>query len=291
MGMRKPSFYRLLNPPEQLLVTRVFGNTLPPWVEIGIGDGLGFGGAPWASTGNAGYPQTPNVRYMINVGDLAAHNLTSPNGTSAVLGDSYGTICGLLLHEMTHIWQYFRGEGVVLGKIHAETLGGYDFEVGAPWNDYNTEQQASIVETWHDRGGKETDELFPYIRDVVRKGLRKDHWRREVPLRDYELYNNGIQPLPASTLKVVIYFPENVIEEHLARRFQATDVKGYTGRLEKLKEIFWRVPSKQAKDLVERLKSYNTRDKLSKYFREHLSTFERETLLKVLRENAAKGSS
>jgi hypothetical protein len=291
--MRKPNFYRLLNPPEQTLVTKVFGNTLPPWVEIGIGDGLGFGGAPWASTGDAGYPQTPNVRYMINVGDLAAHDLTSKNGTSAVLDGNYGTICGLLLHEMTHIWQYYRSEGVVLGKIHAETIGGYDFKAGDPWNDYNTEQQASIVETWHDRGGLETDELFPYIRDIVQKGLKKDHWRRAIPLRDFELYNNGIQPLPAGTLRVVVYPRENVIEDiedQLAKRFQANDVKGYTARLAKLKELFWRVPPKQAKELIERLKIYNIRDKLSKYFREHLSTFERETLLNLLRQKAAQPS-
>src|SRR5258707_6106235 len=63
MGMRKPNFYRLLNPPEQELLRRVFGNTLPQWREIGIGNGLGWGGAPWSSTiNNAGYPQTPNVR-------------------------------------------------------------------------------------------------------------------------------------------------------------------------------------------------------------------------------------
>jgi len=273
------------------MLNRVFGNTLPPWREIGIGNGLGWGGAPWASTtNNAGYAQTPNVRYVINVGDLASYDLTSPSGTSSVLGSSYGTIRGLLVHEMTHIWQYYRGENVVIGKIHAETIGSYDFEPGEPWNDYNTEQQATVVENWVDNGMKETDELFPYIQEILRKGLNKDARFRNVPPGDFELYKNGVQPLPASTLKVVVYYPEKPIEDELAKRFHANDVKGFIARMERLKELFGRVPPKQAKDLLERLKVYNVRDKLAKYFGEHLSAFERETLLKLLRAAAAQAS-
>ncbi len=291
MKMRKPEFYRLLNPPEQQLLYRVFGNTLPPWREIGIGNGLGWGGAPWTSTtSNAGYRQTPNVRYVINLGDLASYDLTSHSGTSSVLGDNYGTIRGLLVHEMTHVWQYYRGENVVIGKIHAETIGSYDYEPGEAWNDYNTEQQATVVENWVDRGLKETDELFPYIQEIVRKGLKKDAQFRNIPPGDFELYKNGVQPLPTSTLKVVVYYPEGPIEEELAKRFQASDVRGYTARAEKLKELFGRVPPKQAKDLLQRLMFYNVKDKLSKYFREHLSTFERETLLKLLRTVAAQAA-
>jgi hypothetical protein len=291
MEMRRPDFYRLLNPPEQQMLSKVFGNTLPPRSEIGIGNGLGWGGAPWASTtNNAGFRQTPNVRYVINVGDLASHDLTSPAGTSRVLGSNYGTIRGLLCHEMTHIWQYYRGENVVIGKIHAETIGSYDFEPGEPWDDYNTEQQATVVEHWVDKGMMETDVLFPYIEEILRKGLKKGAQFRTIPPGDFELYKHGVQPLPASTLKVVVYFPEKPIEEELAKRFQANDVRGFTARQEKLKELFARVPAKQAKELVERLKVYNVGDKLSKYFREHLSTFERETLLNLLRGAAAQAT-
>jgi hypothetical protein len=273
------------------MLQKVFGNTLPPWREIGIGNGLGWGGAPWASTtSNAGYRQTPNVRYVINLGDLASHDLTSPAGSSRVLGSNYGTIRGLLAHEMTHIWQYYRGENVVIGKIHAETLGSYDFEPGEPWNDYNTEQQATVVEHWVDNDMKETDELFPYIREILRKGLKKDARFRNVPPGDFELYTNGVQPLPASTLKVVVYYPEKPIEDELAKRFQANDLRGYTARLQKLKEMLGGVPPKQAKDLLARFMVYSVRDRLSKYFREHLSTFERETLLNVLRAGAAQAS-
>lgn len=289
--MRRPDFYRLLNPPEQQLLIRVFGNTLPPWIEIGIGNGLGLGGAPWTSTTNdAGFRQTPNVRYVLNVGALASYDLSTPLGTSGVLGDSYGTRRGLLVHEMTHVWQYKLGENLVFGKIWAETIGSYDYTPGEPWDRYNTEQQATIVENWVDSGMSESSELFPYIQEVVRKGLKPGERFRRVPPADFELYRNGVQPLPASTLKVVIYAPEKPMEEELAKRFQASDIKGFTARLEKLKGLFSNVPPKQANDLLQRLKVYNVTDKLSKYFREHLSTFERETLLNLLRTVATQAS-
>src|SRR5204863_2679931 len=173
-----------------------------------------------------------------NLGDLASYDLISPSGTSSVLGSSYGTIRGLLVHEMTHIWQYFRGENVVIGKIHAETIGSYDYEPGEPWNDYNTEQQATVVENWVDNGMKATDQLYPYIDEILRKGLKKDAHFRNIPPGDFELYKNGVQPLPASTLKVVIYNPEKPMVDELAKRFPANDVRGFAARREKLKQLF-----------------------------------------------------
>ena len=53
---------------------------------------------------------------------------------------------------------------------------GYEFTRGAPWKEYNVEQQAHIVETWNeerkDRG--ENDELFPYIHYIIR---REGQWQ------------------------------------------------------------------------------------------------------------------
>src|SRR5262245_22125936 len=58
-GIRRPDFYRGLNPPEQALARKVFGDSLPPWREIGIGNGLGFGGDPWTASGPMNYSQMP----------------------------------------------------------------------------------------------------------------------------------------------------------------------------------------------------------------------------------------
>jgi len=178
--MRRPDYYRLLNPREWQLVTKVFGKTLPPWKQIGIGNGLGAGGAPWTYEGyfdeSVHFPQTPDVRYAINIGDLVSEDLTSRGPTMGWLCGDFGTVCGLLVHEMTHVWQYFHGVAVARKSAHAQTIGaGYSYTPGDPWDSYNVEQQAHIVEDWHDRGWSKTDILYPYIRLVIRSGGYRLH--------------------------------------------------------------------------------------------------------------------
>ena len=150
------------------MVKNVFGPTTLPYADtIGIGDGLGFGGNPWTSSGPTSYQQMPQMNYQINVGDAAFIDMTQTLPASGFIRGMEGTVADLLVHEMTHAWQYFRTHG----RIHlwaSSLTGGYGFTAGKAWQDYDVEQQASIVEKWFANGKKDTDELFPYVHLVVR---------------------------------------------------------------------------------------------------------------------------
>jgi hypothetical protein len=176
---RRPTFYRTLNQREQDLVRRVFGPTLPHWTTIGIGDGLGFGGQPWTDMVPMPYPQIPHMNFQINIGDAASSDLTSGTLVNCFVNDISGTVAELLVHEMTHVWQYHNGQklfgrtGVWASSLTSGTpgpSGRQRFTPGNPWNDYDVEQQASIVEEWFSNKEKKTDQLYPYIRLVIRAG-------------------------------------------------------------------------------------------------------------------------
>ncbi|HEY6982507.1 MAG TPA: hypothetical protein VH499_16260 [Reyranella sp.] len=47
---------------------------------------------------------------------------------------------------------------------------GYDYKLGKPWDDYNKEQQAHIVEDWYTNGRLKSDDRYPYVRLVIRSG-------------------------------------------------------------------------------------------------------------------------
>jgi hypothetical protein len=169
---RRPDFYRLLNQPERDLAIRVFGQSLPPWEQIGIGNGIGAFGRPWTYHGfyitGVGYPQTPSVRYAINMGSVASENLTSARQTIVLLKGDYGRFSDLFIHEMTHVWQYAQGIAVARKSFTSQCFGaGYEYDWGESWDDYNVEQQAHMVENWHKRGMSKKDQLYPYIRCVV----------------------------------------------------------------------------------------------------------------------------
>jgi hypothetical protein len=61
----------------------------------------------------------------------------------------FGTCLNVLIHELTHVWQYYHGYAVIRGSVWANTLGkGYDYTVenSDAWDDFNVEQQAQMVE-------------------------------------------------------------------------------------------------------------------------------------------------
>ena len=197
--MRDASFFRLLNPPEWDLVRKVFGGTLPPREEIGISDGLGDDGRPWTYSTMLGTfinfdvnpRMTPNVKYVIELGNLAATDLTSTQPTYGPLCANFERICDLFIHEMTHVWHYrYHHELRVLsGAYYAQKWGaGYAFTPGQPWKDYNFEQQAHIVETWHQNGMRKTKDaaglLYPYVNLVVRAANKGEaiNYSRTLPL-------------------------------------------------------------------------------------------------------------
>ena len=149
---------RELSNPERHLVLSVFGATLPPWKRLFLDDGLGLGDRPWTDD--------PMGLYKIAIGPVCY-----PDCTSRTVWGGFGRIDCVFIHEMTHVWQYFHGYNVKLSSIWGQTLGdGYDAVPGKPWDDYNVEQQASLVEDWYTGGMTSSDDRFPYIEKVLRKG-------------------------------------------------------------------------------------------------------------------------
>lgn len=159
---------------------QVFGNTLPYRHRIAITNGAGIDGRAFTiptslittllgtiATGFAGIitgylTSSVNAGYLINV------------------GDKYDSLDGndkdLLVHETTHVWQG-KNSSLALSYVFDSCLnqytsgqGAYNFVAGHSWSFYNVEQQASIVEKWFAAGSNQSDVLFRYIRDHVRKG-------------------------------------------------------------------------------------------------------------------------
>jgi hypothetical protein len=196
-----------------------------------------------------------------------------------------GDVSDLLIHEMTHVWQYWHGFGVKVSSIWANTFGaGYDFTPGDPWDDYNAEQQATIVEKWHKRGRKKDDVLYPYITEVI--WAHGDQSRRKMTLA--ELKNTLYTPPPAPPNPTVIYIQnvDPVLVPLLEKRYSSSDVTGFGGRVKRLQEIFRGLDQLQAEQLNKRLVHRQAGDKVSMYFYDHLSSSTRTSLLKILQERA-----
>lgn len=111
-----------------------------------------------------------NLGYIVSVGQGAFPDMTLAHKS-------------LLVHELAHVWQGSNSRSSttyvnnsIMNQCRADmTIGGtrsaYDFTPGSNWRTYNAEQQASIIEKWYDDGMPATGDLWPYIRDYVRKGI------------------------------------------------------------------------------------------------------------------------
>lgn len=143
---------RYLTNPELAIAKPVFRDSLP-WNRIRISSRLGFEETEytWGRT--------------LNVGPYMHKGLDSDrNGRK------------LLIHELTHVWQYEHrnyGGSYILDAATAHVIHGqkaYVYEAGRPWNAYGAEQQAKIVEDWYSGRKNEdaSDPLFRYIREIIR---------------------------------------------------------------------------------------------------------------------------
>ena len=164
---RRPTFYRLLTPAERQMVQKVFGLPFPYLDQVAIGDGLGFDGRPWTDMSPMTDPSLPEQsQYQINMGDAAREDLTSKQASGCFVTGIDGTLSDLLIHEMTHVWQY-RYTKTRVGLWASSVFGHYAFTPGSSWNSYSVEQQASIVEQWFHNGALKTDALYPYVKLVL----------------------------------------------------------------------------------------------------------------------------
>ncbi|MBC7910899.1 MAG: hypothetical protein H7Y30_10395, partial [Pyrinomonadaceae bacterium] len=98
-----------------------------------------------------------------------------------------------LIHELTHVWQGHHGWNTMAYMAQSVMAQGqamwrtgnrnnaypYDQSSYRNWNEYNVEQQASIVEDWFNPnvkkgGGNQSvsDPRYPYITENIRAGKR-----------------------------------------------------------------------------------------------------------------------
>jgi len=200
--MRRPNYYRQMTSSEEQYAWGVFQGTLPPANQIGIGDGWGLGDRPWTdkawnpAPGTPGIPtgwkpqaNMPFMAYAVNLGDMAKMDLTS---TQVYPG--FGRVCDTFIHELTHVWQYYHGDWVKLSSVKAQAweviteitapieltpkglkvgkafdaYGYRPLDHSKSWDDYNSEQQAHIVEDWNWKRDVNS-ELYPFIAGVIRR--------------------------------------------------------------------------------------------------------------------------
>src|SRR5262249_1869119 len=129
------------------------------------------------------------LKYFLNFGEAVHWDLSEEKSLKPAVDGYSGRARDVFVHEMTHVWQYHRGDSVKLRSLYAYEIGaGQDFTRGKPWKEYNVEQQAHVVETWNnerkDRG--ENDELFPYIHYIIRQEGQwqlstKEYWSKTLP--------------------------------------------------------------------------------------------------------------
>ncbi len=149
---------RNLSSAEQTLVTKVFGWTLPPWNKIFINDGLGWSDRVYTL-------DDPPGCATIHIGPSGYPDCTSKATFAGQRIDA------VFVHEMAHVWQFAKGYYVKSGSLWAQSVGsGYKVILGDSWDDYNVEQQASIVGNWYALGMSVRAPEFQYVDKVVRRG-------------------------------------------------------------------------------------------------------------------------
>jgi hypothetical protein len=159
---------RKISGAEQRLAESVFHDSLPDWKRINITDALG----PVPGVDRP-YTDESMREFWVNVGPDYYPNLDRATDYG------YSSARNLLIHELTHVWQYYHGYWVVLRSLWANQWGkgySYTIEESDAWNDFNVEQQAQIVEDWFKRGKSETDSRFVFIEKIIRPGVTGGFW-------------------------------------------------------------------------------------------------------------------
>ncbi|HEX5706761.1 MAG TPA: hypothetical protein VFX96_05680 [Pyrinomonadaceae bacterium] len=164
---------RLLTDSETALARQVFHEKLP-YKKVHI--------ASYFLPGNDGVPVT-----MASVGSLIAsrarrsYTIYFGPGVYRDGADTFATR-NTFIHELTHVWQgHYRRYAweymidSMISQGHSiittgDRDGAYEYRPGDPWDTYNVEQQAHMVQDWFANGMSEADELFTYIENHIRKG-------------------------------------------------------------------------------------------------------------------------
>jgi hypothetical protein len=279
--MRRIRNVRSIAAGEKKIADSVFKSTIP-YDRILISDALGKGDREF--TLPTSYPATMLFNVDSDDGDYVIHAGDGYYGMSTLQGDK-----DTLIHELTHVWQgIHRGNGYVFDSFMSQLGEGdayaYDHDRLVDWDQYNPEQQASIVEQWFHDGMKEYDPAtgkgdlrFYYIKAIIRGEKVDFNWVRP-PIKPLDA---GTIP-PEALAKSRADWTDSQLLPLLRLRFAANDVAGYGARARKVEEIFKKFDPFEANDLHRRLQARRPGDQVVRYFFEHLSTAERNKLIGIL---------
>ena len=274
---------RALFQGEKNLIRKVFKTArLPSLIEVSIADGVSVKGTAWTDSD-----------YQINVGPWDYdHDLSAFDRST-------------LVHEMTHVWQYYNK---TLTKAHAfiasvrnpeEDL--YSYDLNGSWDDMGFEGQAQMVEDWYTMNKdsfrdanpaplKEEGYRYFFMKHVVWSGDRSAArlTRAELAMREPDI---GTREATSSDRAIAYEQRAGLTDSYLVSllqpRYAANDVAGYGARARKLEEVFRSATKAEAIPLYPRLVMRKPGDKVATYFNDHLSTPTRTKLLQILQNRMA----
>lgn len=284
---------RNLTVGEWNLLKRVFRTARLPWEEVTIADGVNGNGGEWTDSD-----------YEINVG---------PDHFKQDLSIS---IPATLVHEMTHVWQYYnhtltKAHGFVahlrtgatdwVQKKLDRVLPGhweddeadnrlYKYDLDGSWADMGFEGQAQMVEDWYDMGMKEEGYRYFFMKHIVWAG---DQAAMKLTRTDLALRSPDITGAQVNTGdKAVAFNPRVPLSDSylislLQPRYSPNDVAGFGARARKVERVFQSANVAEALPLFTRLVLRRPGDTVSTYFHDHLSTPTRTKLLQILQDRAA----
>jgi len=256
----------------------------PPWVTIA--DGVNGNGGAWTDSD-----------YQINVGPyLYERDLAVADRST-------------LVHEMTHVWQYYNATltkshafgaqarawasdkvyGALSSKKPASTAQDdlYAYDLAGTWDDMGFEGQAQMVEDWFDMGMSTEGYRYVFIKNVLWSGAPAARKKTRVQL----MMDNPAEP-PTGPDRVTAHeqrmpLTDGFLISLLQPRFAANDVPGYGARARKLEQVILTVNKAEALPLRPRLTTRKAGDKVSMYFHDHLSTATRNKILQILQNRIA----
>jgi hypothetical protein len=258
--------YRYMTESEKTAATRVFGSALnTDEVELSV--------HPIVSIG--GYART-----IHNTIYFPSDSLT-------------GDYMPWLIHELTHVWQYQQGAGVV-GMAWEAVVARYDYrdeaglreawEQGQAFDEFTTEQQGNILEDYYLalRDNRDTSAFDGFV-DQVRTGREKEHRYRTV------------EPLPAGKLDWVktnrdyAAETETKIEQELRLQIQSGNVVALAGRKRRLLWYFYDLSGYMSKAYLERINERRSDDEMVRLMYERISSETRAELVEALRGRRPSG--
>ncbi|HEY0323167.1 MAG TPA: hypothetical protein VGC66_19575 [Pyrinomonadaceae bacterium] len=167
---------RLLNQDEEALARQVFQDQLP-YGRISI--------ANFYLPGNEAHKTAVTVASgtaLIPIKSLTDYTIYF--GPDVFRDGAHLFKRNTFIHELTHVWQGHHGtfswdymveSMIAQGRAliqHRDRNKAYEYDLAnlQPWDSYNVEQQAIIVEGWFENGMSESDPRYVYIRDNIRAG-------------------------------------------------------------------------------------------------------------------------